>query len=71
MIVKLLNWLTRYILLMMEIYQINNILFVYDNLITCYSNDYGFKNWIKKVLEHYAKLNDLVILLVRVEILML
>jgi len=56
---------------MMEIYQINNILFVYDNLITCYSNDYGFKNWIKKVLEHYAKLNDLVILLVRVEILML
>ena len=32
-----------------------------DNLITCYSNDYGFDNWIKKVLEHYAKKNDLAI----------
>lgn len=32
-----------------------------DNLITCYSNDYGFENWIKKVLEHYAKPGDLTI----------
>lgn len=30
-----------------------------DNLISCYSNDYGFNNWIKKVLEHYAKPGDL------------
>lgn len=32
-----------------------------DNLITCYSNDYGFDNWIKKVLEHYGNKNDLCI----------
>jgi len=32
-----------------------------DNLITCYSNDYGFNNWIKKVIEHYGKQNDLCI----------
>ncbi len=32
-----------------------------DNLITCYSNDYGFENWIKKAIEHYINVNDLVI----------
>jgi len=41
--------------------KIKTISFSNDNLITCYSNDYGFKNWIKKVLEHYAKPNDLAI----------
>ena len=31
--------------------------------ITCFSNDYGFKNWIKKTIENYAEKSDLVILL--------
>ena len=34
-----------------------------DNLITCFSNDYGFNNWIKNALEYYAKKPDLVIFL--------
>ena len=31
-----------------------------DNHITCFSNDYGFENWIAKTLEHNVKKNDLV-----------
>lgn len=34
-----------------------------DNLITCFSNDYGFDNWIKNALAYYAKKSDLVIFL--------
>ena len=34
----------------------------YD-LITCFSNDYGFENWITKALEFYSDRNDLVILI--------
>ncbi len=34
-----------------------------DNLITCFSNDYGFNNWIKNALGYYAKKSDLVIFL--------
>jgi len=41
--------------------KIKTLSFSNDNLITCYSNDYGFENWIKKALEHYAKPNDLAI----------
>ena len=41
--------------------KIKTFSFSNDNLITCYSNDYGFKNWIKKTIEHYAKPGDLVI----------
>ena len=33
------------------------------NLITCFSNDYGFDNWIKKAIQYYATKKDLVILL--------
>ena len=33
------------------------------NLITCFSNDYGFEKWIKKTIEYYSNKNDLVILL--------
>jgi len=33
------------------------------NLITCFSNDYGFERWIEKAIEYYADKNDLVILL--------
>ena len=26
-----------------------------DNLITCFSNDYGFNDWIKKAIKFYVK----------------
>ena len=34
----------------------------YD-LITCFANDFGYENWVKKSLEIYANKNDLLILL--------
>ena len=34
----------------------------YD-LITCFANDFGYENWVKKSLEIYANRNDLLILL--------
>ena len=30
-------------------------------MITCFSNDYGYENWISNVLRYQAKKNDLVI----------
>lgn len=33
------------------------------NLITCFANDYGHDNWMKKILEFYCNKNDLVILI--------
>ena len=33
------------------------------NLITCFSNDYGYENWLKAAIKYYVKSNDLVILL--------
>ena len=33
------------------------------DLITCFSNDFGYENWIKKSLEYYSDHNDLVILI--------
>ena len=33
------------------------------NLITCFSNDYGYENWLKAALKYYTKLNDLIVLL--------
>ena len=37
----------------------------FDNTahLTCFANDYGFDNWIKKTLQHYHINGDLVILL--------
>jgi len=34
-----------------------------DNLITCFSNDYGFDNWIKNAIKYYVKKNDFIIFL--------
>lgn len=31
------------------------------NLITCFSNDYGFENWVTKSIEYYSKKGDLLI----------
>lgn len=33
------------------------------NLITCFANDFGYENWVKKALNYYCKKNDIVILL--------
>ena len=43
--------------------KIKTFSFSNDNLITCYSNDYGYSNWVKKVIQHYAKSGDLAIFL--------
>ena len=33
------------------------------NLITCFSNDFGYENWIKEALNIYASANDIIILI--------
>ena len=33
------------------------------DLITCFSNDYGYENWVARALEAYADPNDVVILI--------
>lgn len=33
------------------------------NLLTCFSNDYGYKNWLKKALEFYSLPGDILILI--------
>lgn len=34
-----------------------------SSIITCFSNDFGFHNWIKEAINHYADKDDLVILI--------
>ena len=34
-----------------------------DNLITCFSNDYGFEYWIENGIKYYVKKNDFIIFL--------
>ena len=43
--------------------KIRTIVFNDPNLVTCFSNDYGYDQWIKKTIEYYSDKNDLVILL--------
>ena len=31
------------------------------DLLTCFSNDYGYENWVKEAISSYADKNDLVI----------
>ena len=33
------------------------------DLITCFSNDYGYENWIKKAVEFYLDKKDILILI--------
>ena len=33
------------------------------NLLTCFSNDYGYENWLKKALEFYSLPGDILILI--------
>ena len=43
--------------------RIRTINFNEYDLITCFSNDFGYQNWIKESLEYYADKDDLVILI--------
>lgn len=42
---------------------IKSLTFNEVDLITCFSNDYGYKNWMKKSLFFYADKKDLIILI--------
>ncbi len=42
--------------------KIKSINFNEADLITCFSNDYGYKNWIKEALNFYAEKEDLLII---------
>lgn len=41
--------------------KIRTINFNETNLISCFSNDYGFENWIKKSVEYYCEKDDILI----------
>ena len=34
-----------------------------SNLITCFANDYGYKNWVVEAVKAYTNINDLMILI--------
>lgn len=34
-----------------------------SDLLTCFSNDYGYENWVKEALKFYSDNNDLIILI--------
>ena len=42
---------------------IKSLTFSEGNHITCYSNDYGFENWVFKTIEKFYKKGDLIILM--------
>jgi D-sedoheptulose 7-phosphate isomerase len=42
---------------------IRSINFNESSLLTCFSNDYGYENWVDKALSFYADKNDLIILI--------
>ena len=42
--------------------KIKSINFNEADLITCFSNDYGYENWIKEALRFYAEKDDLLII---------
>jgi D-sedoheptulose 7-phosphate isomerase len=43
--------------------KIKSINFNESSIITCFSNDYGYENWVSKALECYADSGDVVILI--------
>ena len=48
---------------LIKIAKIKCINFNEANLITCFSNDYGYENWMKKSLEVHAEKNDVLIII--------
>ncbi len=43
--------------------KINALTFNEYNLITCFSNDYGYEKWLEKSISFYCKKNDILILI--------
>ena len=43
--------------------KIRAINFNESSLLTCFSNDFGYENWVEKSLEYYADKSDMVILI--------
>ena len=48
---------------MTKIGKIRTVNFNESDLITCFSNDYGYENWVKKCIEFYSDDGDLIILI--------
>ena len=46
-----------------KISKIRCVNFNESSLLTCFSNDYGYENWVKKAIEFHAKKGDLIILI--------
>ena len=46
-----------------KVARVNSSTFNNANLITCFANDYGYENWVKKSLEFHADPKDLIILI--------
>ena len=47
---------------MTKIGQIRTVNFNESDLLTCFSNDYGYEKWIKKCIEFYSDTGDMIIL---------
>ena len=41
--------------------RIRSVNFNDSSLLTCFSNDYGYENWVKKAIEFYGEPNDVAI----------
>ncbi len=48
---------------LMKVAKIRCVNFNEPNLITCFSNDYGYSNWVKKAIESYLDRGDVLILI--------
>ncbi len=48
---------------MTKVVGIRAINFNEGSLLTCFSNDYGYQNWVSKALEFYSEKGDLIILI--------
>lgn len=46
-----------------KIGKVRSVNFNESDLITCFANDYGYENWLKKALQFYADDGDLVVLI--------
>lgn len=47
----------------MNVTKIKTLSFSDSSLITCYSNDYGYENWVCKTIDNYSEKGDIVILM--------
>jgi D-sedoheptulose 7-phosphate isomerase len=47
---------------MTKIGQVRTVNFNESDLLTCFSNDYGYENWMKKCIEFYSDYGDMIIL---------